>query len=138
MRAEARAAFLAAGAALVIVAFASATRVADTREGLIAEVVTLLSSLAAVGLLIYGLTARRGRASASSRERPSSPVHTRATRDLLLGVGGIVLALVLLAGLLSSGGPLWAGLGLVLLLPMIAGSAYLCVRFLRARISPTR
>jgi len=27
---------------------------------------------------------------------------------------------------------MWAGFGLALLLPMIAGSVYLCVRFLRA------
>lgn len=122
----------------MIVAFASATRVADTREGLIAEVVTLLSSLAAVGLLIYGLTARRGQAPAPAQERPRAPMRPRTTRDLLLGAGGVGLALVLLAGLAISGGPLWAGLGLVLLLPMIAGSVYLCVRFVRASTSPTR
>lgn len=118
---------------MVIVAFASATRVADTREGLIAEVVTLLSSLAAAGLLIYGLTARRGPASTTVTERVRhSPIRPRTTRDLLFGGGGIALAVVLLLGLALSGGPLWAGLGLVLLLPMIAGSIYLFVRFLRA------
>ena len=132
MRADVRTAFLVAGAALVVVAFASATRVADTREGLIAEVVTLLSSLAAVGLLIYGLTARRGQAPASSPGRPTVTLRPRTRRDLLLGTGGVALALVLLAGLAISGGLLWAGLGLVLLLPMISGSVYLCVRFLRA------
>lgn len=132
MRAEVRAAFLVAGAALVVVAFASATRVADTREGLIAEVVTLLSSLAAVGLLIYGLTARRGQASGPPPLRRTAIPRPRTSRDLLLGTGGVALALVLLVGLALSGGPLWAGLGLVLLLPMIAGSLYLCVRFLRA------
>jgi mannose/fructose/N-acetylgalactosamine-specific phosphotransferase system component IIC len=47
-------------------------------------------------------------------------------------VGGLVLAVVLLAGLSVSGGALWAGLGFALLLPMIAGSVYLCVRFLRS------
>ena len=40
-----RRAALVAGAGLVIVAFGAATRVADTREGLIAEVVTLLAGL---------------------------------------------------------------------------------------------
>lgn len=132
MRAEVRTAFLVAGAALVVVAFASATRVADTREGLIAEVVTLLSSLAAVGLLIYGLTARRGQPAASPPQRPPASLRPRTRRDLLFGAGGVVLAVVLVVGLALSGGPLWAGLGLVLLLPMISGSVYLFVRFLRA------
>ena len=132
MRAEVRAAFLVAGAALVVLAFASATRVADTREGLIAEVVTLFSSLAAVGLLMYGLTARRGQASASPPQPPTVTLRPRTRRDLLLGTGGVVLAALLVVGLAISGGPLWAGLGLVLLLPMISGSVYLCVRFLRA------
>ena len=53
-------------------------------------------------------------------------------RDLLLGAGGIAVALVLLTGLAVSGGPLWAGFGLAILLPMLAGSVYLCVRYLRA------
>ncbi len=121
-----------AGAALVVLAFASATRVADTREGLIAEVVTLFSSLAAVGLLMYGLTARRSQASASPPQPPAVTPRPRTRRDLLLGTGGVALAALLVVGLAISGGPLWAGLGLVLLLPMISGSVYLCVRFLRA------
>lgn len=40
--------------------------------------------------------------------------------------------MILLGGLALSGGGLWLGLGFALLLPMIAGSVYLCVRFLRA------
>ena len=56
----------------------------------------------------------------------------RSLRDLALGAGGIVLGGVLLTGLAFSGGPLWASLGLALLLPMLAGSIYLCVRFLRS------
>ena len=44
----------------------------------------------------------------------------------------IRLAVLLVAGLAISGGLLLAGFGLALLLPMIAGSVYLCVRFLRA------
>lgn len=92
----------------------------------------MFSSLAAVGLLIYGLTARRGQTSASPNQRPTPTLRPRTRRDLLLGAGGVVLALVLLVGLAITGGAWWAGLGLVLLLPMISGSVYLCVRFLRA------
>ena len=133
---------LVAGAALVILAFGAATRVSDTREGLIAEVVTLLGGLAGVGLLVYGLTVRRRASQASTPyvprrgaapgERGGAIPRPRSTRDILLGAGGITLALILLSGLAVSGGGLWAGLGLALLLPMIAGSVYLCVRFLRA------
>ena len=56
----------------------------------------------------------------------------RSNRDLVLGATGVLLAAVLLTGLAISGGIMWAGFGLALLLPMIAGSVYLCVRFLRA------
>jgi hypothetical protein len=127
---------LAGGIALVGLAFAAATRVADTREGLVAEVVTLLAGLAGVSLLIYGF---------ASRPRPggpqtpvNAPTATRAQprrrtgRDLLLGAGGVALALVLLTGLGVSGGALWAGFGLALLLPMLAGSVYLCIRYFRS------
>ncbi len=131
---------LGAGAALVALAFAAATRVSDTREGLIAEVITLLGGLAGVALLIYALTVRReshAPTRTASRsdlpgERGGANPPPRARRDIILGAGGIVLALVLLGGLGFSGGGLWLGLGFALLLPMIAGSVYLCVRFLRA------
>ncbi|TAN31570.1 hypothetical protein EPN29_13015 [bacterium] len=127
------------GIALVAVAFVAATRVADTREGLVAEVITLLGGLAGICLVFYGLFANM---------RPVPPVDRPATRidarpatriasakDLLFGAGGLALAAVLLSGLAVSGGIQWAGLGLIALLPMIAGSAYLCARFLR---SPAR
>jgi|SRR5438552_2233255 len=126
---------LVAGAALVVLAFAAVTRVSDTREGLVAEVITLLGGLAGIGLLVYGLTARRapaGRPSSMPRPQTRAAPRPRATRDLVLGVGGIGLALVLLGGLAVSGGALWAAFGLALLLPMLTGCAYLCVRFLRA------
>jgi hypothetical protein len=116
-----------------VLAVAAVTRVADTREGLVAEIVTLFAGGAAVGLLIYAFVARP-----DFRPRPAAPPPARATdgrptrRDLGVGVGGLVLAVVLLAGLSVSGGALWAGLGFALLLPMIAGSVYLCVRFLRS------
>jgi hypothetical protein len=125
---------LISGIALIVLAAAAVTRVSDTREGLIAEIVTLLGAFAGVSLLIYGLAARRRPESvsasrpapASARRRPRSP------GDLRLGGAGIALALLLLGGLAASGGLLWAALGFALLLPMISGSVYLCVRYLRA------
>jgi peptidoglycan/LPS O-acetylase OafA/YrhL len=123
---------LVAGAALVVVAFAAATRVADTREGLIAEVVTLLAGGAGVGSLIYGLVARQQTRRSERVVRPPRPVRPRTTGDLVLGAGGVALAAILVIGLAISGGPLSAVFGLALLLPMIAGCVYLCVRFLRA------
>lgn len=127
---------LVAGIALVGLAFAAATRVADTREGLVAEVITLLAGLAGVSLLIYGLAARpRPTASSASGghaiETRRVP-RRRAGRDLLFGAGGVALAVVLLTGLALNGGVLLAGFGLVLLLPMLAGSVYLCVRYFRS------
>jgi hypothetical protein len=127
---------LVAGAALIALAAASVIRVADTREGLIAEVVTLFAAMAGVILLIYGLAARPRPAPAQALTRRPAAAdlpRKRERGDLLLGAGGVALALALLAGLAVSGGLLWAGFGLALLLPMIAGSVYLCVRFLRSR-----
>jgi hypothetical protein len=123
---------LVAGAGLVIVAFAAATRVADTREGLISEVVTLLAGGAGVGFLIYGLAARHQTQGSQRLTRPPRPIHPRTNRDLLLGAGGVALSAILVTGLAITGGPLSAAFGLVLLTPMIAGCVYLCVRFLRA------
>jgi len=125
---------LVAGVALVALAFAAATRVTDTREGLVAEVMTLLGGMAGVGLLIYAFAARRRPGRRQDDPTPKSSVTggRRSLRDLAFGAGGIVLGVVLLTGLAFSGGPLWASLGLALLLPMLAGSIYLCVRFLRS------
>jgi len=123
---------LVTGSALVIVAFAAATRVADTREGLIAEVVTLLAGVAGVGLLIYGLAARQGASRSKRVDRAPNPLPPRNSRDLLLGAGGVAVSAILVIGLAITGGPLPAVFGLALLLPMIAGCVYLCVRFLRA------
>lgn len=127
---------LGTGIALIVVAFAAATRVADTREGLIAEVITLLAGLAGISLLLYGLVRDVAR-SAPRTERPlrvdkvtAPPV--RPVTDLLAGGGGIAVAFVLVGGLAITGSFELAGLGLVLLLPMIAGSIYLCTRFARA------
>ncbi len=124
---------LVAGAGLIIVAFGSATYVADTREGLIAEVITLMAGLVGVCLLLYGLLA-----GARPAPRPSfSPLPQEArapsSKDLTIGAAGLALAVILIVGLAVSAGWQWAALGSVMLLPMIAGSAFLCVRFLRAR-----
>ena len=126
---------LAGGFALIVLAFVAASRVTDTQSGQVAEVVTLLGGLAGIGLLTYSFAARPR---AQTEGRPPGPTpgtgpgKPRSNRDLVLGASGVVLALVLLTGLIISGGILWAGFGLALLLPMIAGSVYLCVRFLRA------
>ena len=126
---------LVTGIALIALAFAAASRVADTRPGLIAETITLLAGATGIILATYGLAARpRGADGTPVRPAPTTAhePRTRAARDLVLGGGGLGLAVVLLTGLALSGGPLWASLGLLLLLPMVAGSVYLCWRFLRA------
>jgi hypothetical protein len=125
---------LASGVALLAVAVVAVTRVTDTREGLIAEIITLLGALAGVSLLIYGLAVRRRPAAAGAPRTVATAVERRprSVGDLRLGGAGLVLAVILLAGLAVSGGALWAALGLALLTPMIAGSVYLCVRYLRA------
>ena len=126
---------LAAGVALLVLAFASAARVADTRQGLIAEVITLLAGASGISLVTYGLAARRR--APSQTEPPqartaASPPAGRSARDLALGAGGIVLAFILVTGLAVSGGVLWASFGLLILLPMVAGSVYLFWRYFRA------
>jgi len=127
---------LGAGVALVAIAFAAATRVADTREGLISEVITLLAGLVGISLILYGLFANTRPSAAAAHAARSTTTEKQRTvptaNALVIGGGGIVLSAVLLAGLAISGGVLWAGLGLILLLPMVAGSTYLCVRFLRS------
>ncbi len=123
---------LGTGIVLLGIAFAAATRVADTREGLIAEVITLLGGLAGVSFLLYGLVANAQR-TLPARVVSTQPAMIRPGRELAIGSGGLLLAAVLLSGLAISAGWQWAALGLVLLLPMIAGSIFLCARFLRAR-----
>jgi len=122
------------GLVLVAVAFIAATRVADTREGLIAEVVTLMSGLAGVSLLLYGLIPKRAAAAAARRPQPAedSSRGLRTANDLLFGSLGLLLAVVLLGGLVLSAGWLWALLGAVLLLPMMVGCGYLLAVFIRA------
>jgi len=128
---------LIAGIAMVALAFATATRVADTREGLIAEVVTLFAGLVGVSLVLYGLFAGSRPAAtlapAPSIQRATAPARAPSARDFALGASGLALAVLLIGGLGISAGWQWAALGTVVLLPMIAGSAFLCSRFLRAR-----
>ena len=126
---------LGAGVVLIVVAFAAATRVADTRPGLIYEVVTLLAGLAGVSLLLYGLVATFS----PSRPTTASPLVTTPVAEkvhnageLLVGASGLVLAAILLAGIAITAGGLWVLLGSILLLPMIAGCIYLCYTFARA------
>jgi hypothetical protein len=125
---------IAGGLLLVAVAFIAATKVADTREGLVAEVVTLMSGLAGVGLLLYGLIPRRPAAAPAGAPRPggSRSQGPRSANDLVLGALGLVVAIGLLAGLVLSAGWLWALLGGVLLLPMTIGCGYLLAAFIRA------
>jgi hypothetical protein len=127
---------LVAGIVLVAVAFFAAGRVADTREGLVFEVITLLAGLAGVCLILYGLFATTGQHGGAESTRLQvtlpAPHPVRSANDLLLGAGGLLIAMILIVGIALSTGPLWALLGVILLLPMLTGSAYLCFRFIRA------
>jgi hypothetical protein len=123
---------LIAGAGLIAIAFGAATFVADTREGLIAEVVTLMAGLFGVSLLLYGLLAR-ARPAPRQAVSVSHAVRSPSSREFTIGAAGLGLAVILIGGLAVSAGWQWAALGSVMLLPMIAGSAFLCARFLRAR-----
>ncbi|HEV2216316.1 MAG TPA: hypothetical protein VGV88_01975 [Candidatus Dormibacteraeota bacterium] len=123
-----------AGLSLVAIAFVAASHVADTREGLVAEVVTLFAGLGGVLLLLYGLVPKRSAAARSAAAALSQPRRAgpRSANDLLLGSAGLLVAAVLLTGLVMSGGWQWALIGGLLLLPMIAGCVYLCAAFLAA------
>ena len=126
---------LVTGVVLIVVAFAAATRVADTREGLIYEVVTLLAGLAGVGLLLYGLVATFSHSRPATLAPPvltPPPERVHNAGELLVGASGLVLAAILLAGIAITAGGLWVLLGSILLLPMIAGCIYLCFTFARA------
>ena len=126
---------LATGAMLVAVAFLAGSRVADTREGLVYEVIALLAGLAGVILILYGWVASTVRAQTGLPRQPvTSPpgAQVRSANDLLIGGGGLVITAILVTGIAISAGMLWAVLGLVLLLPMAIGCAYLCLRFLTA------
>lgn len=125
---------LAAGAALVAIAFLAGSRVEDTREGLIAEVVALFAGLAGVSLVMYGWVAAniRSHTAAPPKVTSSPATQIRTANELVVGSTGLLLAVFLVIGIGASAGVPWAFVGLVLLLPMVIGSAYLCFRFLRA------
>ena len=121
------------GAGLLAVAFVAGGRVANTREGLVAEVVTLLAGLVGVGLVLYAWASGARRSGIPSQAPARTPaVQTRSATELLVGALGLLIAAALVAGVALSAGGLWALMGFVLLLPMILGSAYLCIRFFRA------
>jgi hypothetical protein len=120
---------------LVAVAFLAGGRVADTRQGLVFEVVALLAGLAGVSLILYGWVAPALRAHpASPREPVTLPptAQIRSANELLIGGGGLVIAAGLVVGIGLSAGILWALMGVALLLPMSIGCAYLCIRFFRS------
>ena len=125
---------LATGAGLIVIALAAGSRVADTHEGLISEVVALLAGLAGVSLVIYGW-ASAARPQAGSELPPTGAPggQARSATDLLVGGAGLLVAAGLVAGIAVSAGALWAVMGFALLLPMVLGCAYLCIRFLRAQ-----
>lgn len=124
---------LVAGAGLIVIAFEAGSRVADTREGLIAEVITLLAGLIGVSLLLYGLVAGARPAPRPAAVQAPAPPRPPSAREFAIGTAGLGLALILISGLAVTAGWQWAALGSVMLLPMIAGSGFLCGRFLRAR-----
>jgi hypothetical protein len=125
---------LVTGAVLVAIAFFAAGLVADSQEGQVAEDVALLAGLVGVVLIIYAWAggARARPAVAQPMAAARAPVQVRSATELLAGAVGLVVALVLIAGVALSAGGLWVIVAVVLLLPMILGSAYLCVRFVRA------
>jgi hypothetical protein len=126
---------LGAGAVLVTTAFLAGSRVADTREGLIFEVIALFAGLGGVSLVLYGWVAGTARAHTPRPAPPVTsppPVQIRSANELLIGGAGLVVATGLVIGIALSAGTLWAAMGLVLLLPMVIGCTFLCLRFLRA------
>ena len=127
---------LVAGAGLIALAFGAATHVADTREGLIAEVITLIAGLVGVSLLLYGLLAGAARPAPVPSMPPTARVRPPSAKEFAIGAAGLGLAVLLIGGLAITAGWELAALGSVMLLPMIAGSAFLCGRFLLARKAP--
>ena len=124
---------LVTGIALVAIAFGAATRITNTREGLIAETIMYLAALVGLILIFYGLFG--GARPAEKRDVPRSHAvpSPPSSRQFALGAGGLALAAILISGSGLTAGWQWAALSSVMLLPMIVGSAILCARFLRAR-----
>ena len=122
------------GAVLIVIAFVAAGRVADTQQGLVSEVIALFAGLVGVSLVLYAwVSGARPRPAGTPPTPGTQPrVQIRSATELLAGVVGLIVAAALIAGVALSAGGLWVIVALVLLLPMILGSSYLCVRFLRA------
>jgi hypothetical protein len=121
------------GSVLIVIAFIAGGRVADTRDGLLAEVVALLAGLAGVSLVLYvWMAGARPRPAAAPALGAKPTNQIRSATELLAGGAGLGIAAALIAGVALSAGGLWVIVALVLLLPMIVGSAFLCVRFMRA------
>jgi hypothetical protein len=121
------------GAVLIAIAFAAAGHVADTREGLVAEVIALLAGLVGVSLVLYAwVSGARPRPDGAPAPAAKATVQIRSATELLAGAVGLLIAVALIMGVALSAGGLWVIVALVLLLPMILGSAYLCIRFFRA------
>lgn len=122
------------GAVLIVIAFVAAGRVADTQQGLVSEVIALFAGLVGVSLVLYAwVSGARPRPAGTPPTPGAQPrVQIRSATELLVGVVGLIVAAALIAGVALSAGGLWVIVALVLLLPMILGSSYLCVRFLRA------
>jgi len=121
------------GAVLIAIAFVASGRVADTQQGMVSEVITLFAGLVGVSLVLYAwVSGARPRAAGAPKAGVKATVQIRSATELLAGAVGLVIAVALIAGVALSAGGLWVIVALVLLLPMILGSAYLCVRFFRA------
>jgi hypothetical protein len=118
---------------LIAIAFVAAGHVADTQEGLVSEVITLLAGLLGVSLVLYAwVSGAKPRPAGTPAPAAKATLQIRSATELLAGGVGLVIAMALVAGVALSAGGLWVIMASVLLLPMILGSAYLCVRFLRA------
>jgi hypothetical protein len=126
---------LASGAVLVAVAFLAGAGVADTRQGLVFEVIALLAGLAGVSLILYGWVAPAARAYPARPDQAvtlAAQVKIRSANELLVGGGGLVVVAILVIGIGLSAGIGWSLMGMLLLLPMSIGCTYLCLRFFRA------
>jgi hypothetical protein len=86
-----------------------------------------------VSLVLYAwVSLARPRPDGAPMPEATPAVQVRSATELVAGVAGLVIAAGLIAGVGLSAGGLWVLMAAVLLLPMILGSGYLCLRFLRA------
>src|SRR6202165_77823 len=118
-----------AGVVLIAVAFGAATRVAKTREGLIAEVITLLAGLAGMTLVFFGLFTGLRLVPRPAVERPPAPARPPSLRDFALGTAGLLLAVFLIGGWGFSAG--WQGdaRSVIVMVSWFVGGAFFSSRF---------